>query len=103
MGDGSSIGIRIRYVEEPEPLGTGGAVKLAEPMLDDTFLMLNGDVLTDIDLSGQLEAHRSHGAKATLALVPVQDTSSYGLVILNDDGAVERFVEKPKVPIPART
>ena len=102
LGDGASIGIRIRYVEEPEPLGTGGAVKLAEPMLDETFLMLNGDVLTDIDLSGQLEAHRSHGAKATLALVPVEDPSSYGLVIVDAQGAVERFVEKPKEPIPGQ-
>ena len=100
LGDGSSIGIRIRYVEEPEPLGTGGAVKLAEPMLDETFLMLNGDVLTDIDLSGQLQAHRDHGAQATLALVPVEDTSSYGLVLLDEAGAVRRFVEKPTEPIP---
>jgi mannose-1-phosphate guanylyltransferase len=100
LGDGSSIGIRIRYVEEPEPLGTGGAVKLAEPMLDETFLMLNGDVLTDIDLSGQLQAHRENGAQATLALVPVEDTSSYGLVLLDARGAVKRFVEKPKDPIP---
>ena len=65
--------------------------------------MLNGDVLTDIDLSGQLQAHREHGAKATLALVPVEDTSSYGLVMLDADGAVKRFVEKPKDPIPGRT
>jgi mannose-1-phosphate guanylyltransferase len=95
LGDGSNLGIRLRFVEEPEPRGTAGAVKLAEPMLDERFLMLNGDVLTDIDLTAQIAQHESSGARATLALVPVADPSAYGLVILDERRAVSEFVEKP--------
>jgi mannose-1-phosphate guanylyltransferase len=95
LGDGSAHGIRLRYVEEPRPLGTGGAVKYAEPLLDDRFLMLNGDVLTDIDLTAQIAQHERTGALATIALVPVEDPSAYGLVRTAADGAVEAFVEKP--------
>ena len=82
LGDGSGLGIRLRFVEEPDPRGTAGALKFAEPMLDERFLMLNGDVLTDIDLSAQIAQHEASGAKATLALVPVADPSAYGLVHL---------------------
>jgi len=96
LGDGSDLGIRLRFVEEPEPRGTAGAVKLAEPMLDERFLMLNGDVLTDIDLTAQIAQHERTGARATLALVPVADPSAYGLVILDEDRSVTEFVEKPR-------
>jgi mannose-1-phosphate guanylyltransferase len=95
LGDGAALGIRLRYVEEPHPLGTGGALKFAEDMLDDRFLMLNGDVLTDIDVSAQLRAHERSGARATLALYPVEDPSAYGLVRLAEDRSVTEFVEKP--------
>jgi mannose-1-phosphate guanylyltransferase len=95
LGDGSSLGVRLRYVEEPKPLGTGGALKFAEELLDERFLMLNGDVLTDIDVSAQIAAHERTGARATLALYPVEDPSAYGLVRLHPDGAVREFVEKP--------
>src|SRR4051794_12206907 len=95
LGDGSALGLRLRFVEEPEPRGTAGAVKLAEPLLDERFLMLNGDVLTDIDLSEQIAQHEQTGASATLALVPVEDPSAYGLVRTDEDGAVREFVEKP--------
>src|SRR4051794_39728416 len=95
LGDGSSVGVRLRYVEEPRPLGTGGALKYAEEFLGDRFLMLNGDVLTDIDVTAQLAAHERTGAAATLALYPVEDPSAYGLVRLKDDGSVREFVEKP--------
>ena len=95
LGDGSGLGIRLRFVEEPEPRGTAGAVKLAEPMLDERFLMLNGDVLTDIDLTAQIAQHEATGARATLALVAVADPSAYGLVVLNDDRGVREFIEKP--------
>jgi mannose-1-phosphate guanylyltransferase len=87
----------LRYVEEPQPLGTGGALKYAESLLDDRFFMLNGDVLTDIDLTAQLALHESTGARATLALTPVEDPSNYGLVRTTDDGRVTEFVEKPAV------
>jgi mannose-1-phosphate guanylyltransferase len=95
LGDGSAFGITLRYVEEPRPLGTGGALKFAESLLDDRFLMLNGDVLTDIDLTAQIAHHERTGAVATLALTPVEDPSNYGLVRTADGGEVTEFVEKP--------
>jgi mannose-1-phosphate guanylyltransferase len=95
LGDGSGLGIRLRFVEEPDPRGTAGALKYAESLLDERFLMLNGDVLTDIDLSAQIAQHERTGAKATLALVPVADPSAYGLVHLHEDRSVRDFVEKP--------
>jgi mannose-1-phosphate guanylyltransferase len=96
LGDGSELGVRLRYVEEPHPLGTGGALKYAQELLDERFLMLNGDVLTDIDLTAQLEQHERTGAQATLALVAVEDPSAYGLVRLADDREVTEFLEKPE-------
>ena len=95
LGDGTAFGIRLTYVEEPRPMGTGGAVKYAEPLLQDRFLMLNGDVLTDMDLTGQIAQHEQTGARATLALTPVEDPSAYGLVRTRDGGEVTEFVEKP--------
>jgi mannose-1-phosphate guanylyltransferase len=95
LGDGSGLGVKLRYLEEPEPLGTGGALKFAEQLLAERFFMLNGDVLTDIDLTAQLDQHERTGATATLALVAVDDPSAYGLVRLRDDGSVKEFVEKP--------
>ncbi|HEY5045715.1 MAG TPA: NDP-sugar synthase [Solirubrobacteraceae bacterium] len=95
LGDGSELGIRLRFVEEPDPRGTAGALKFAEPMLDERFLMLNGDVLTDIDLTVQIAQHERTGARATLALVPVEDPTAYGLVQLEEDRSVRDFVEKP--------
>jgi mannose-1-phosphate guanylyltransferase len=95
LGDGSSLGVRLRYVEEPTPLGTGGALKYAEELLAERFFMLNGDVLTDIDLTAQLRQHEATGARATLALMPVDDPSAYGLVRCGADQAVHEFVEKP--------
>jgi mannose-1-phosphate guanylyltransferase len=95
LGDGSAYGLRIRYVEEPEPRGTGGALKFAESLLDERFLMLNGDVLSDMNLSEQIAQHEKTGARGTLALVPVDDPSAYGLVRLEEDRSVREFVEKP--------
>src|ERR1700759_1607027 len=92
LGDGSGLGIRLRFVEEPDPRGTAGALKYASSMLDERFLMLNGDVLTDIDLTAQIAQHEQTGAKATLALVPVADPSAYGLVHLQDDRSVREFL-----------
>jgi mannose-1-phosphate guanylyltransferase len=95
LGDGSSLGLRLHYVVEPEPLGTGGALAYAAERLADRFLMLNGDVLTDMDLTAQLAAHEASGACGTLALINVEDPSAYGLVPLNPDGSVREFLEKP--------
>ncbi len=97
LGDGSQYGIRLRFVEEPDPRGTAGALKFAEEYLEERFLMLNGDVLTDLDLSAQIAQHEATGATGTLALVPVPDPSSYGLVRLRDDDGVEEFLEKPSL------
>jgi mannose-1-phosphate guanylyltransferase len=95
LGDGSRFDIRLRYVEEPRPLGTGGALKFAEQLLDQRFFMLNGDVLTDIDLTKQLAQHERTGARATLALIGVEDPSAYGLVHCREDASVTEFLEKP--------
>ncbi|MEZ5074466.1 MAG: NDP-sugar synthase [Solirubrobacterales bacterium] len=95
LGDGVPGGPRLRYVEEPEPLGTAGAIKHAEDLLDDRFFALNGDVLTDLDLTALLDRHDSAGARATLALHPVDDPSAYGLVRRKPDGEITGFLEKP--------
>ena len=95
LGDGSELGIRLRCIEEPRPLGTGGALKFAHELLDERFLMLNGDVLTDIDLTAQLSQHERTGARTTLALIGVEDPSAYGLVRRDSDLSVKAFVEKP--------
>jgi mannose-1-phosphate guanylyltransferase len=89
-------GMRLRHVTEDEPLGTAGPVRLAydEGLLEERLLVLNGDVLTDIDLTGELEQHERAGARATLALYSVEDTSSYGVVPTADDGQVTEFIEK---------
>ena len=79
--------LRLRFVEEPEPRGTAGALKFAEELLDERFLMLNGDVLTDIDLTAQIAQHEATGAVGTLALVPVDDPTAYGLVRTHEDDA----------------
>src|SRR4051795_4809996 len=88
LGDGSRYGLALRFVEEPEPRGTAGALKYAEEHLAERFLMLNGDVLTDVDLAAQLAQHERTGAQGTLGLVPVNDPSAYGLVLTREDGEV---------------
>lgn len=95
-------GMRLRYVVEEEPLGTAGPVRLAydEGLLEERLLVLNGDVLTDIDLTAELEQHERTGARATLALYPVEDTSSYGVVPTAEDGQVEAFLEKSDGEVP---
>jgi mannose-1-phosphate guanylyltransferase len=95
LGDGSRYGVALRFVEEPEPRGTAGALKYAEDLLADRFLMLNGDVLSDMDLSAQVAQHEATGARGTLALVGVEDPSAYGLVRIAADNAVREFLEKP--------
>ena len=94
--------VRLRYVNEEEPLGTAGPVRLAADagVLAERLLVLNGDVLTDLDLSAQLELHEARRALATLALVSVDDTSSYGVVPTGDDRRVEAFLEKSAEPAP---
>jgi len=96
LGEGGDGGPRLRYVEEPESRGTAGAIKFAERFLEERFLALNGDVLTDLDLSALIELHEERGATATLALHPVDDPSAYGLVRRKQDGEIVEFLEKPE-------
>ena len=96
VGDGAKTGLRVRYVVEPTPRGTGGAVKFAEPHVDGTVIVFNGDVLTQIDLAALLDLHRSRQARATIVLTPVDDPAAYGLVETDADGNVRRFLEKPR-------
>ena len=95
-------GMRLRYVIEPEPLGTAGPVRLAfeEGLLEERLLVLNGDVLTDMDLTAELAEHERGGARATLALYPVDDSSSYGVVPTDSEGRVEAFLEKTEGEAP---
>ena len=95
--DDTAAGIPLTYVVEPEPLDTGGAIRFAarQAGLRDTFLVANGDVLTDLDFTALIDAHRRTGAEATIALTPVEDPSRFGVVTTGDDGRVTAFVEKP--------
>jgi mannose-1-phosphate guanylyltransferase len=88
-------GVEIRYAEEPDARGTAGAIRFAEDMLEDRFLVLNGDVLCDLDLTALIEQHGRTGARATIALYPVADPSGYGLVHRHEDGEITEFLEKP--------
>jgi mannose-1-phosphate guanylyltransferase len=99
MGEGEGGPVRIRYVTEPEPLGTAGAVKFAEDLLEDRFAVLNGDVLTDLDLSRLWEFHEQREARATIGLIEVEDPSAYGLVLTDDEGRATDFLEKPDGPV----
>ncbi|MCL4544576.1 MAG: sugar phosphate nucleotidyltransferase [Chloroflexi bacterium] len=95
FGDGSDFGVRIRYALEEVPLGTAGSVKNAQHMLTEPFLIISGDALTDINLTAALAYHESRRAKATLVLVRVENPLEYGVVIPDEDGRVQRFLEKP--------
>ncbi|MGC2484946.1 MAG: NDP-sugar synthase [Acidimicrobiales bacterium] len=90
-------GVRVTYAVEPEPLDTAGAIRFAADFadVDDTFLVVNGDVLTDLDVTALLAFHRDHDAEATIALHPVEDPSHFGVVPTSADGHVIAFVEKP--------
>jgi mannose-1-phosphate guanylyltransferase len=94
--------MRLRYVFEDEPLGTAGPVRLAydEGLLEDRLFVLNGDVLTDMDLTAELAEHERSGARVTLALYPVDDTASYGVVPTDAEGRVEAFLEKTEGKVP---
>ena len=96
FGDGSAFGVRIRYAVEDTPLGTGGAVRNALPLLDERTIVLNGDVLTDVDLAAVVARHEAEGASATILLTPVPNPAAYGLVETDPDGRVRRFLEKPR-------
>ena len=95
--DGHAAGVRLTYAVEPEPLDTAGAVRFAATFagVDETFVVVNGDVLTDMDLTALVDFHRDRGAEGTIALHPVADPSAFGVVPTDRDGRVTAFVEKP--------
>jgi mannose-1-phosphate guanylyltransferase len=95
FGEGEGLGIRVRYVVEPMPLGTGGAVRYAGDSLTESVVVFNGDVLTQVDLAAVLQLHRERKAKATIVLTPVENPRAYGLVETDRDGNIRRFLEKP--------
>ena len=95
--DGRCAGLVMEYAVEPEPLDTAGAIAFAagEVGIDDTFLVLNGDVITELDVGELIRFHRDRGAEATIALTPVDDPSRFGVVATDGDGRVIDFIEKP--------
>ena len=95
FGDGSDFGVRIVYATEDTPLGTAGSVRNAMDELTETFLVISGDVLTDIDLSKIVKNHSDTGALATIGLIRVENPLEFGIVITREDGSIERFLEKP--------
>lgn len=95
FGDGRRLGLELSYVREKLPLGTGGAVKNAEPLLSGTTLVLNGDVLNAFDIGAFLRFHRARRAEISIALTRAKDPTLYGLVLTDEGGLVRRFLEKP--------
>jgi mannose-1-phosphate guanylyltransferase len=105
LGEAEHLGVRLRYVIEAEPLGTGGGIRNAADLTSGTVWVLNGDVLTDADLSAMRAFHEAHGSRTTIFLHPVADPRPYGLVETAADGRLQRFREKPAPtePIPTNT
>lgn len=95
MEDGASEGVQLRYVVEQEPLGTAGGFRNAAGLVKGRVVVLNGDILTDLDLSAMVRFHEARGARATICLTRVEDPTLYGVVELEANGRVRRFLEKP--------
>ena len=95
LGDGSSLGVNLEYSVEASPLGTAGSVRNAIELLDDTFIVISGDALCDFDLTRIVEFHREKGSIATIALKSVDNPLEFGVVICDEEGRIERFLEKP--------
>lgn len=95
LGDGSELDMEIEYVVEDRPLGTAGSVRNAAHLLDDTFLVISGDAMTDLDLTAAVSEHRARQSMATIILHQVPNPLEYGVVVTDDDGNVQRFLEKP--------
>ena len=96
LGDGSEHGVKLSYVTEPSPMGTGGAYKFAANAIRETTVVFNGDILTDVDISSIIAFHRDKDSEATIALVSVENPAAYGLVETDAENRVLRFLEKPK-------
>ncbi len=95
FGDGSAYGVSMEYSVEEEPLGTAGSVKYVEDRLGSRFIVVSGDALTDVDLGAVISFHEEKDAEVTLVLKKVDDPSEFGIVVTDEDGRVQRFLEKP--------
>ncbi|HEY8192324.1 MAG TPA: nucleotidyltransferase family protein, partial [Gaiellaceae bacterium] len=95
FGTGETLGMEIEYSVEETPLGTAGSVRLASDRLDETFLVISGDALCDFDLSALIRFHQEKGAAATIGLKSVENPLEFGIVVTDEDGRIERFLEKP--------
>ena len=95
FGDGRQLGVRLHYTLEDSPLGTAGAVKNAGEYLDSTFVVLNGDIYTDLDIGAMFDFHRQRKARATIALTRVDNPCAFGVVETDSHGRIGRFMEKP--------
>src|SRR5438105_4389152 len=95
FGDGEGLGLAIKYSVEESPLGTAGSVRLASEKLDETFLVISGDALCDVDLSEIMRVHREREAAVTIGLKSVDNPLEFGIVVTDEDGRIERFLEKP--------
>ena len=95
FGDGSEFGVKMVYATEETPLGTAGSVRNAMEHLDERFLVISGDVLTDVDISAIVDVHERNQAMATIGLAHVDNPLEFGIVITREDGTIERFLEKP--------
>src|SRR3954452_7730297 len=95
FGDGSSLGMNVSYSVEESPLGTAGSVRLAADPLHQTFLVISGDALCDVDLTELVNFHRERKASVTIGLKSVDNPLEFGIVVTDEDGRIERFLEKP--------
>jgi mannose-1-phosphate guanylyltransferase/phosphomannomutase len=95
FGNGESLGLDVEYSVEESPLGTAGSVRLASDRLDETFVVISGDALTDVDLDKLVSFHKEKGAAVTIGLKSVENPLEFGIVVTDDDGRIERFLEKP--------
>ena len=95
FGDGEGLGVNMEYSVEESPLGTAGSVRLAGDKLDETFLVISGDALCDFDLGALVDFHKNKGAAVTIGLKSVENPLEFGIVVTDEDGRVERFLEKP--------
>ncbi|MFL5943848.1 MAG: sugar phosphate nucleotidyltransferase [Gaiellaceae bacterium] len=95
FGEGETLGMSVSYSVEESPLGTAGSVRLAGRQLDETFLVISGDALCDVDLTKLVEFHKERGAAVTIGLKSVENPLEFGIVVTDDEGRIERFLEKP--------
>jgi len=97
FGDGSRFDLKLKYPEEKSPLGTAGSVKNVEEDIDDTFIVIQGDNITDLNIQAALEFHRDKKGLATIILIPVGDPSAFGIAEINENSRITRFLEKPSL------